>query len=96
MIEYFYLWFIFSLFGAWIGQRKKRIAEGFLAGLLLGPIGLIWIALQKPKEKFRDFVVQEESEKGFPGFINLIGIESPGLTSSLAIAERILPWLSIR
>ena len=51
MIEYFYLWFIFSLFGAWIGQRKKRIAEGFLAGLLLGPIGLIWIALQKPKEK---------------------------------------------
>ena len=36
---------------------------------------------------FRDFVIKEESDNGFPGFINLIGIESPGLTSCLAIAE---------
>ncbi|MNF04054.1 hydroxyglutarate oxidase [compost metagenome] len=36
---------------------------------------------------FRDFIIQEESDHGFPGFINLIGIESPGLTSSLAIAN---------
>ncbi|KAF4187569.1 hypothetical protein CNMCM7927_003803 [Aspergillus lentulus] len=36
---------------------------------------------------FQDFVIQEE--EGFPGFINLLGIESPGLTSSLAIAEMI-------
>ncbi|KAI9375678.1 Sac2 family-domain-containing protein [Aspergillus egyptiacus] len=34
---------------------------------------------------FQDFVIQEE--EGFPGFVNLLGIESPGLTSSLAIAE---------
>lgn len=34
-----------------------------------------------------DFVINEESSQGFPQFINLIGIESPGLTSSLAIAE---------
>ena len=32
-----------------------------------------------------DFVIRKE--EGFPGFINLLGIESPGLTSSLAIAE---------
>jgi len=43
--------------------------------------------LQKETEGFRDFVISEESEKGFPGFINLIGLESPGLTSCLAIAE---------
>lgn len=43
--------------------------------------------LQKPGDGFRDFVIIEESVKGFSGFINLIGIESPGLTSSLAIAE---------
>ena len=36
-----------------------------------------------------DFYIKEEKEKGFPGWINLIGIESPGLTSSLAIAEDI-------
>jgi len=43
--------------------------------------------LQTKDEKFRDFVIAEESEKGLAGFINLIGIESPGFTSSLAIAE---------
>lgn len=34
---------------------------------------------------FQDFVIREEG--GFPGFVNLLGIESPGLTSSLAIGE---------
>lgn len=43
--------------------------------------------IQKPGETVRDFYIKEESDKGFPGFVNLIGIESPGLTSSLAIAE---------
>lgn len=36
---------------------------------------------------FSDFVIREE--EGFPGFINLLGIESPGLTSSLAIGEMV-------
>lgn len=35
--------------------------------------------------KFADFVIKEED--GFPGFVNLLGIESPGLTASWAIAE---------
>jgi L-2-hydroxyglutarate oxidase LhgO len=39
---------------------------------------------------FRDFVIQEESRLGFPGLINLVGIESPGLTSSLAIAKEVV------
>lgn len=43
--------------------------------------------LQEPGGDFRDFVIREESDKGLPGFINLIGIESPGLTASPAIAE---------
>lgn len=43
--------------------------------------------LQAEDEDFRDFVIKEESDIGFSGFINLIGIESPGLTSCLAIAE---------
>lgn len=43
--------------------------------------------IQRPGEPVRDFYIKEESAKGFPGFINLIGIESPGLTSSLSIAN---------
>jgi len=43
--------------------------------------------LQGPGESFRDFVIKEESDLGFKGFINLIGIESPGLTACLAIAN---------
>ncbi|MCK5577591.1 MAG: FAD-dependent oxidoreductase, partial [Dehalococcoidales bacterium] len=42
--------------------------------------------LQGPGEDIRDFVIAEESDKGLPGFINLIGIESPGLTAAPAIA----------
>jgi len=34
-----------------------------------------------------DFQIQGENENGIPGLINLFGIESPGLTSSLAIAD---------
>ena len=43
--------------------------------------------LQGPSEGVRDFVIREESRLGLPGLINLIGIESPGLTACLAIGE---------
>lgn len=46
-------------------------------------------ALQGPGEGFRDFVIREEADKGLPGFINLIGIESPGLTAAPAIGEMV-------
>jgi L-2-hydroxyglutarate oxidase LhgO len=38
-------------------------------------------------EVFRDFIICEEKAKGLPGFIDLVGIESPGLTAAPAIAE---------
>jgi L-2-hydroxyglutarate oxidase LhgO len=37
----------------------------------------------------QDFVIQGPREHGVDGLINLFGIESPGLTSSLAIAEHV-------
>jgi len=43
--------------------------------------------LQGPKDGFKDFVIRHEADKGFFGLINLIGIESPGLTAAPAIAE---------
>ncbi len=45
--------------------------------------------LQGKGESFRDFIIKEESNLGFPGFVNLIGIESPGLTCSLEIAKMV-------
>ncbi len=44
-------------------------------------------SLQKEGENFRDFAINHECNKDLPGFINLIGIDSPGLTSSPAIAK---------
>ncbi len=38
----------------------------------------------------QDFVIQGPQTHGVPGLINLFGIESPGLTASLAIADRVL------
>ncbi len=51
--------------------------------------------LQKPGEKFRDFIIRNENANGYKNIINLIGIESPGLTSSLAIGKyikQIINW----
>jgi L-2-hydroxyglutarate oxidase LhgO len=43
--------------------------------------------LQGPNDGFKDFVIRHEAERKLFGFINLIGIESPGLTAAPAIAE---------
>lgn len=43
--------------------------------------------LQEPGGEIRDFIIRDEADRGLPGFINLIGIESPGLTAAPAIAE---------
>jgi L-2-hydroxyglutarate oxidase LhgO len=42
-----------------------------------------------PENPNADFVLQDETKHGLAGLINLFGIESPGLTASLAIAESI-------
>ena len=43
--------------------------------------------IQKMGEGYRDFIIRHEEDKGLPNLINLIGIESPGLTSSAAIGK---------
>jgi 2-hydroxyglutarate dehydrogenase len=66
-----------SLTGDYTGIRyaAREVSSNVMDRPKLGPPGL----------KFQDFVIRMED--GFPGFVNLLGIESPGLTSSLAIAE---------
>ena len=44
-------------------------------------------------EEPRDFVIKNEVDLGFPNLINLIGIESPGLTCSLAIGNYVKDML---
>lgn len=38
---------------------------------------------------FSDFIISAPKDNGIQGLVNLFGIESPGLTSSLAIAEEV-------
>jgi L-2-hydroxyglutarate oxidase LhgO len=43
-----------------------------------------------PDEPAADFVVQGPGEHGVPGLVNLFGIESPGLTASLPLADEVV------
>jgi L-2-hydroxyglutarate oxidase LhgO len=73
-----------------VRRLVPEITDGDLAPDQAG----IRAKLQGPGEGFRDFVVAEESARGLPGLVNLVGIDSPGLTSCLALAEevdRLLP-----
>ncbi len=47
-----------------------------------------------PGEVARDFCIQGPKDHGVPGLVNLFGIESPGLTSCLAIGERVAGLLA--
>jgi L-2-hydroxyglutarate oxidase LhgO len=48
--------------------------------------------IARPGGSTTDFLIQTEMDHGVAGLINLFGIESPGLTASLAIAD----WLAHR
>ncbi len=50
--------------------------------------------LGAPGDGVRDFIVTEESGRGAPRWVNLLGIESPGLTASLALAPEVETLLS--
>lgn len=79
-----------------VNENKKHefyaSVSKFLTGIneeALSPdISGIRPQLRRPNAgSFRDFIVSHEDKKGFPGLINLIGMESPGLTSSPYIAR---------
>lgn len=45
--------------------------------------------VQGPGDPVRDFIIRHEKDRGLVGLIDLIGIESPGLTASLSIAKMV-------
>jgi L-2-hydroxyglutarate oxidase LhgO len=46
-----------------------------------------------PDESAADFMIQGPQDHGVPGLVQLYGIESPGLTASLSIAEYVMHLL---
>jgi hypothetical protein len=68
----------------------RRYWPGLADGALQPGYAGIRPKLNAPEEAARDFLIQGVATHGVPGLVNLFGIESPGLTSSLAIAEHVL------
>ncbi len=52
--------------------------------------------LQAPGSPRQDFMIQDERTHGLPGLVNLFGMESPGLTACLAIANYVRKLVSAR
>jgi len=61
------------------------LAEGALQPAYAG----IRPKLHGPGEPAPDFLIQREAAHGVPGLVNLFGIESPGLTACLTLAEEV-------
>lgn len=71
----------------------RKYWPGLPDGALLAGYAGIRPKISGPGDAARDFMVQGPAEHGVPGLVNLFGIESPGLTSSLAIGARVSEWL---
>jgi L-2-hydroxyglutarate oxidase LhgO len=71
------------------GAAVRRLVPAITDDDLSPDIAGIRAKLQGPREGFRDFVIAEETARGLSGFVDLVGIDSPGLTSALAIAEEV-------
>jgi len=65
----------------WPGLKDGQLAPGY-AG--------IRPKLGGPDAPASDFLIQGPQEHGIAGLVNLFGIESPGLTASLALAEQVV------
>ncbi len=76
-------------FYAAIRSYYPDLAEGALQPGFAG----VRPKLQGPGEAVRDFMIQGPRDHGVPGLVNFFGIESPGLTSSLALADHALGLL---
>jgi L-2-hydroxyglutarate oxidase LhgO len=68
-------------------EAIRRYYPGLRDGALLPGYTGIRPRITGPGEPAQDFVIQGPREHGVPGLVNLYGIESPGLTASLAIAD---------
>ncbi len=72
----------------------RRYWPGLPDGALAPAYAGIRPKLQAPGQPPADFRVDGPAVHGLPGLVNLFGIESPGLTASLALGQHVLSTLA--
>lgn len=80
-----------------VGEERAQAfysaASRYLRGLTLEDLSPDYSGIRPkltPKDgSVPDFIIQEESARGLPKWVNLVGIESPGLTCALEIAAMV-------
>jgi L-2-hydroxyglutarate oxidase LhgO len=75
-------------------DRIRTYWPGLPAGSLVPDYCGIRPKLSGPGEPAADFMIAAPSAHGLPRLVNLFGIESPGLTSSLSIADEVIGYLT--
>ena len=75
--------------------RSARSGPGSPDGALAPAYAGIRPRITGPDEPAADFMIQGPRDHGIPHLVNLFGIESPGLTSSLAIGEYVAKLLGL-
>jgi L-2-hydroxyglutarate oxidase LhgO len=94
----------------WVDSAQDLVVDGRRANAFYAEIRRYWPELKDgslvsgyagirpkisgPKEAAADFWIQGPGQHGVPGVVQLFGIESPGLTSSLAIGEYVARLLA--
>ena len=81
----------------WIDEGVEQASRSYWPGLPDGALAPDYSGIRPkingPTEAAADFAIQSSADHGLPGLVNLFGIESPGLTSCLAIGAEVLARL---
>ena len=73
--------------------RIRTYWPGLPDGALAPDYSGIRPKLTGPTEPQADFLIDAPAQHGLPGLVQMFGIESPGLTSSLSLAEDVVGYL---
>jgi L-2-hydroxyglutarate oxidase LhgO len=74
-------------------ERIRTYWPGLPDGSLAPDYSGIRPKLGSPKEPQADFLIDAPAQHGLPGLVQMFGIESPGLTSSLSLGEEVAGYL---